>query len=233
MPPSETKSILQIDGEGDIRVLDVTRFLTAIENAYNGALVLLRTLEMFPRWQRQSDFPEYARMGFWPSVAVATRSGKPRRLDSMRIASAVSRYEALIVKSVRLESPGKWSFLGVADVLEVIRKFLNDRHERKKDKDYREARESNRMKFENDILRTKAISDRVELAKKVGIPEDALAPLLNELLFDRLDELAPFQDRGMIGDAKLLGPDDEPNKDENPETPPALPLGGRKITFKD
>jgi hypothetical protein len=233
--PSETKAILQIDGVGDIRVSEVVRFLAATENAYNGILVLLRTLEMFPRWERQFRSPEYPLMEFWPlAPMISTRSGKPRRLDNVRIASAVSRYEALVVKSVRLESPGAWKLVGISDCLEVIRKFINDRHERKKDKDYREARESERLKFENDILRTKAISDRVQLAKQVGIPEDSLAPLLNELLYDRLDELAPFQDRGVIDDAQLLGPDDEPNS-ENPnrQNPPALPLGGRKIRLED
>jgi hypothetical protein len=40
-----------------------------------------------------------------------------------------------------------------------------------------------------------------------------MAPLANQLLFKPLDELARFQDRGLITDAKLLKSEDE-DRDE-------------------
>jgi hypothetical protein len=115
----------------------------------------------------------------------------------------------------------------VADSLEVIRKFLNDRHERKKDRAYREAKEKERLSLENELLRTKAVSERLELARQMGIPNDYLVPLVERLLYEPLDELSKFQDRGVIDDAKLLDENSETSK----ENPPELPTGRRKITL--
>ena len=61
------------------------------------------------------------------------------------------QYE-LVLDGVSLSSPGAWDFLGKLNPLDVIRQYLTDRHERRKDKEYREAHENRKLYLENKLL---------------------------------------------------------------------------------
>jgi hypothetical protein len=192
---------------------------TAIENAYNGVLVFQRTLDALGTWQREFVVFHDVRpvFGFWPTLVVASKSGKPVALSSDTFDSLVGRQQRLVLERARLESPGSWDIAGIGAALEVIRKFVNDRHERRKDKEYRAPLERERLATENDVLRTKALQDRISLAKSLGATDEDLAPLVNQLLFKPLDELARFQDRGLITGAKLLKSDEEDSDEDHYE----------------
>ena len=118
-------------------------------------------------------------------------------------------YKQLVLSAVRLSSPSFWEFLGTLNPLEVVRKYLNDRHERRKDREYRDTAEQRRLTLENLALENKVISDRVKLAKQLGATNRDLAPLLNELVYQPLTRLDRSQDRGVITYAELPGSDDE------------------------
>jgi hypothetical protein len=159
---------------------------------------------------------------------LAGSEGKPVHFTKSSVASLIGRSQSLILSSVRLESPGNWKLLGVSDSLEVLRKYLNDRHERRKDKQYRLATDEEKRLLENELLRTKVLSEKVKVAKELGANEEDLSPLLGQLLFDPLDELATFQDRGLIADVKVVDPD-EPK----PDSIPTLDLNApRKINLE-
>jgi hypothetical protein len=224
-----TRSLLIVESEGGIRLSDVRKFLAEIEDAYNRVLLLLTLLDDLTRLEQLS--PGALRRGmplveYGPLALVVGPEGRQVHFTKSSVASMVGRSQSLILSSVRLESPGSWKFLGVSDSLEVLRKYLKDRHERRKDRRYREATDEEKRHLENELLRTKVLGEKVKVARELGATEQDLAPLLGPLLYDPLDELAVFQDRGLITDVKVVGPDesDEPQSD----TPPLYNLNPKR-----
>jgi hypothetical protein len=90
------------------------------------------------------------------------RFGPPRRLfpgwlptdiEHDPAARARAPADPLVVSRVVFESPGFWEFLGNLNPLEVLRNYLNDRHEREKDREYRSAAERERLAIANALGR--------------------------------------------------------------------------------
>jgi hypothetical protein len=150
----------------------------------------------FPRYPFGLDFG-------WPAPRGAVRRTREWPPTAEQVASFVSRSEQLILSAVSLTSPGFWEFLGTLNPLEVLRKYLNDRHERRKDLKYRESAERRRLELENLHLESKVISERVRIAKEIGATDRDLAPLLNELIDKPLVALDRYQDKGVIEHAEI------------------------------
>jgi hypothetical protein len=126
-----------------------------------------------------------------------------------RVASFVPRSQHLVLNAVQVNSPGFWEFLGSLNVLEVIRKYLSDRHERRKDRAYRETAEQRRMLLENLALENDVLKERIRIARDIGATDSDLAPLLNELVYKPLAALARYQDKQIIESAEMLRLTDE------------------------
>jgi len=94
-----------------------------------------------------------------------------------------------------------------------LRKYLNDRHDRRKDHEYRESAEQRRLALENLSLETRVISERVQLAKGIGATDRDLAPLLNELIYKPLVALDRYQDKGVIEHTEIPS-DPSPSEDK-------------------
>ena len=119
------------------------------------------------------------------------------------MASFAPRAEQLVLYAVNLASPGFWEFLGTLNPLEVLRKYLNDRHERRKDHDYRESAERRRLELENLSLESRVLSERIRIAKEIGATDRDLAPLLNELIYKPIVLLDRYQDKNVIEHAEI------------------------------
>jgi hypothetical protein len=165
----------------------VAAYLTDLKHAYDSVL-LFESIIGIQRTARDFPFP-FPRYPFalaigWP---VARRRGVAQIRDwppsPDEVASFVAPSEQLVLSAVQLSSPGSWDFLGTLNPLEVLRQYLNDRHERRKDREYRETAEQRRLALENLSLETKVIADRVGLARELGATNRDLAPLLNELIY--------------------------------------------------
>jgi hypothetical protein len=125
----------------------------------------------------------------------------------------------MVLRAVRLESPGWWEFLGAAVSVEMLLRYLQYRVHRRKDRQWREAQERERGELENEMLRVKIIREKVELAKEMGLTDDDFAPLQNELLHRPLRRLDAFQDNGTIGGAEPLQIPDQRQDGPPPESP--------------
>jgi hypothetical protein len=112
--------------------------------------------------------------------------------------------ERLILSSVKLASPGFWEVLGTLNPLEVTRQYLNDRHERRKDRDYRESAEKRRLELENFSRETKLISEWISIAKEAGLTPREIAAMLKALVYDPLVALDHYQDREIIDSAEIV-----------------------------
>ncbi|HEX4605010.1 MAG TPA: hypothetical protein VH724_13510, partial [Candidatus Angelobacter sp.] len=106
--------------------------------------------------------------------------------------------ERLLLIEVELHSPGFWKFLGVDGILEQIRLYLQDRHERGKDKQYRESQERRGLELENKLREAELMRRRIEVAKELGASEEELRSVLQHFVLQPLNELDKYQDQGLI-----------------------------------
>jgi hypothetical protein len=191
---------LRIYGCGDVEVDHVIEYLNDFRTAYNTILVFEENIERINRaWRRYPFPPDFAWASFGGSV----------RISDAEITALVPKSEQLVLSGVALQSPGFWDFLGKLNPLEVIRQYLNDRHERRKDREYREGAEERRLNIENVILANQAIAGVISNAKALGATDQDLAPLLNQLVYRPLEMLDHHQDRGTIDNAEI--PTDPPS----------------------
>ena len=197
---------LRVYGQGEVEVELVTAYLTDLKHAYDSVLLFETTFDGMVRAARDYPFPRYAfglEFGWPPASRRGIRRARDWPPSAEEIASLVPRKEQLILSAVRLTSPGFWEFLGTLNPLEVLRKYLNDRHERRKDHEYRESAEQRRLTLENLSLETRVISERVRLAKEIGATDRDLAPLLNELIYKPIVALDRYQDKNVIENAEF------------------------------
>lgn len=142
-------------------------------------------------------------MWFW-SLELVGRS-RIRRILAERnsLEPLVRPSERIVLARVQISSPGFWEFVGKLNPLEIIRQWLVDNHERRKDKDYREAAEAERLYLENKLLENRIIQERIEIARSMGATDQDLSPFLNKLVFDPLRELDVQQRKGLIKAVEL------------------------------
>jgi hypothetical protein len=183
-------SVLRIYGRSGFFVGEIRHYLAQVEDAYNS----LYTLEVFVgavERSAQNWLVPYGFGAFWGLPLFP--QGRTRFLVSwpptpQTVAPVVPPRDRLLLKAVNLESPGFWDFMGTLNPLEVIRQYLNDRHERRKDREYREAAEARRLELENRLLENRVIQERIEIARHLGATEQDLTPLLNEFVYRPLRE---------------------------------------------
>lgn len=204
--PEQTR--LRVYGQGSVEVELVASYLDDLKRAYEALIFFEATIDGMTRVARDFPFSPYPfglQFGWAPTSRRTGLRLQYRAPTHEEIAASIPRSEQLILSSVRLNSPGIWEFLGTLNPLEVIRKYLNDRHERRKDREYRESAEQRRLALDNLSLETRVISERVRLAKELGATERDLASLLNELIYKPLGCLDRYQDKDIIARAEIAG----------------------------
>jgi hypothetical protein len=196
---------LRVHGQGDVEVELVAAFLGDLKHAYDFILLFETTIDGMGRAARDFPFPRYpfSLDLLWPPGRRAVRRTRDWPPTAEEVASFVPRAEQLVLSAVSLASPGFWEFLGTLNPLEVLRKYLSDRHERRKDRDYRESAERRRLELENLSLESRVLSERIRMAKEIGATDRDLAPLLNELIYKPLVLLDRYQDKGVIEHAEI------------------------------
>jgi hypothetical protein len=200
---------LKVHGRGNTEVEETAKYLADLNHAYNSLVAFESIIDGMRRFSRAfpAQIYPFGFGGIWPSRGARRVVGWPATAEE--IASFVPARERLILQSVSLTSPGFWEFVGTINPLEVIRKSLNDRHERRKDHEYREHSERKRLELENALLENEVLSGRVKIAKELGATDRDLAPLLNELVYRPLRALGRNQDNAVIEEADPVLPTDD------------------------
>lgn len=186
--------VLQIRSKRLGPVEEVTEYLANLQQAYNH----LFALELIISDAKQRYGEQYFGRRYVSGTPVRSlkRIGKPERF--------LLPEDRLHLRRIVIGSPGFWEFMGTLSPLETIRKYLSDRHERKKDKDYRGELEAERMRLENERLRTETTRDRIELLRSIGIPENRIREVVNVHLIGPLGLLDRAQDSDLIQDAEIV-----------------------------
>jgi hypothetical protein len=198
---------LRVYGEGGVEVELVTAYLGDFNHAYASLLLFEATIDGMRRAAREFPFfPHYYPFAWDLALPVPRRAVRRIRdwpPSADEVVSYIPRAEQLVLSAVSLASPGFWEFLGTLNPFEVFRKYINDRHERKKDHEYRDSAEMRRLALENLSLENRVIAERIRMAKEIGATDRDLAPLLNELVYKPLLSLDHYQDRGVIEHAEI------------------------------
>ena len=204
---------LRVKSERLGEVTEVVGYLQNMETAYNHIFAF--DLIVQEAKERYSEEPF-----FW---------GRSRRRASRTIrqirdsSSVVLPEDRLRLRAVSVQSPGFWDFLGALNPLETLRKYLAERHERKKDLAYRNAAEAERLRLENEKLKTEVVRERIEILRGLDIPEDRIAAALNLHIVAPLSKLDEAQDAALILDAEIVEVEDgekqQPGAAPNPVTP--------------
>ena len=207
----------RVYSHGEIEVERVIAYLSDFRVAYDSLLAFDIVTARATRALREGPYPFFVEDGFLrvSGRVVLGRIGRDLRPAAEDIPFLIPQSEQLTLKSVRLESPGFWEFLGSLNPIEVLRKYLNDRHERRKDKAYRETAEERRLGLENLIREEELISARIHNLKELGLTDRDLAPLANQLINRPLIALTKHQDSGVIEYIEVK-PEPDSGKDGEP-----------------
>lgn len=176
---------------------DVSGFLRDLEYAYNSAYVFDSILEEAEELYRTGNSPglpirNLLWMAWWPPTPE-------------KVAAMVPEADRLRLIGVELHSPGAWDFLGKLNPLETIRLYLNDRHERQKDREYRSRAEAEKLELEN-------FKEKIDVLKQLGATDKDLALLKEQLLAKSLRQLNSYQDQGLILEGEIVDPNIEKKK---------------------
>ncbi len=200
---------LRIHGIGGVPVDQVQTFLSDISNSYNSIYVFDATITRLVSDARTAreflpDFFALSRRRYFGEF-LASRFYLQEHLPySIPPRDMVPVGNHLLLHSVSLRSPGFWDFVGKLNPLEVIRLYLNDRHERRKDREYREDAEREKLRLENELLRSKAFEARLKFLRELGMTDEELAPIKNRLIHEPLDALGIAQARRLISSAEII-----------------------------
>lgn len=96
-------------------------------------------------------------------------------------------------------SPGFWEFFGALNPLETIRKYIAERHERVKDRDWRDQLEAQKLSIELEKLRLDVVAKEVELLQRAGIPKTLVRRAVIAHISVPLKQLDIFGRDGLLG----------------------------------
>ncbi len=175
------------------KVEEIRRFLTDLEDTYNNLLafdLLILDIEN----SKRRKFPFHWKERFYYRETPYS--------EILNFGDSILPQDQLIISRINVNSPGFWEFIGSLNPLQQIREYLKDRHERRKDRDWREKAQKDQMNLNNELLRTQLIEKRVEILRSAGFSENEIRSLLNKHLVRPLLELDKHQDSGLIDDAE-------------------------------
>ena len=203
--PTGRNAILRLNAKGGIPVRDVRDLLEAFELSYMSLCAFEDALLHPGLLRRDNDLSrDIADMPTGERIRTLADPSLPWR--PIAAYSLVQTEYRLVLRAVQLASPGFWDFLGKLSPLEVMRLYLQDRHERRKDREYREAAERERLFWENKARQISVIDQAIEVARKHGASGETVQQLVERFIAGPLSELDTYQDHGVIAAPEFLEP---------------------------
>ena len=189
-------------------VNEIVSFLKDVEAAYNSILEFSLLLEIFTEreryflWRRRwrEWFIEFGIPPPWIWLGgLPVKEALLARLPDY----------GLEIRRIQIESPGFWEFLGALNPLQQIREYLDERHRRRQDREYREQAERERLNLENEMIRRQIwekenaiFKERIQLLREVGFSEEEIRRIIWHYVSQPLIALGKHQDAGLIQGAE-------------------------------
>jgi hypothetical protein len=195
-------AVLRVRGSRLGAVREIRELLTSCETVYEHLYAFELIVEKTKTRANELE------VGMWRRSVGLSPSRRITAQPVRNPASVVLPEDQLVLRSASFQSPGFWDFAGTLNPLEVIRRYLADRHERNKDMSYRQQLEAERLALENQKLKTEVVKDQIELLRGVGVPEDKIRQIIVAHISTPLALLDAQQDSGLISDASLVATGD-------------------------
>lgn len=182
-------------------VREIVGLLQYVEDAYNKIFLFSLSVDFFA--DRERFFIMWRHYGFAP-LLWAPFVGLPQ----FKFFEAMLPEYKLEAKRIQIESPGFWEFLGALNPLQQIREYLNDRHKRRQNREYREQAEGERLLLENELIRRQVwekenavLRERINIHKEIGYSDEEIRRLIWVYVSQPLIALGKHQDAGLIENA--------------------------------
>ena len=176
-------------GVGEISPDYAALVLQRFSSAYYG-LLFIEQISIAEKGSLVRDYYKYAE--FNPHYEIW-------RLDDEVMSMLPEHFTyPLELKGAVFQSPGYWDFLGKLNPLENIREYLNDRHDRIKDIEYRNRYEKEELDLKNKLLKLDVINKAIKTSKNAGIPDSEITKILRDNVLTPMLKLETFQDAEII-----------------------------------
>jgi hypothetical protein len=176
-------------------VSELTAFLRDFEAAYNRLYLVEHSWSAGWRGRRPFQLGMFWESEYW-------RLNQP--IDKHETELIVPD-DVLMVTRVSIGSPGFWEFLGSLNPLQQIREFLNDRHKRRQDHEYRELAEKEKLVLDNELIQSQILEkqnsilrERVEIMRDAGFSEKQIREFVWSSVGKPLSQLGRHQDARLI-----------------------------------
>ena len=191
-------------------VTELTDFLSDFEAAYVRLYEFEQNLLTRDQFRRRSRYLREFDYVFGPAPEVVIQS---QGLSPLSIVPS----RRLLVSKISIASPGFWEFIGSLNPLLQLREYLNDRHRRRQDQQYREQAERERLELDNELLQQQVFEkqnavfrDRIDICRAIGMPDDQIRQLVWSQLGEPLSRLGRHQDVRLIEGANVVEPSEDP-----------------------
>lgn len=199
---------------------DLRRVAEALEQAHDSLALLDAVMnEEVPYSRRELWSPRLVRPPFettWPTNA--------RSIWLEEASLALLPSERVHIVRLNISSPGWLEVIGSWNPLETIRKYMQDREERRRNRLFRDRIEEDRGDQQNEALRleneralNEVLRERVDLLEDLGIPAAERARILNIAVAEPLSQLGELADQGLLRLEAPL-PDDGGNENHGEHT---------------
>lgn len=200
MPNEQASGTLRITALRGGTIGEITAFLADLEAAYT------RLYHFDVGWMRPSSLRR-RHLLFELEMGLPFPFFETGR-EELSADSILPVYR-LVVSKVSISSPGFWEFLASLNPLQQIREYLNDRHKRRQDREYKELSERERLVLENDLIQRQIaekdnaiLRDRVQLMRELGFSDDEIRQFVWSQIGRPLAQLGRHQDTRLIEGAK-------------------------------
>lgn len=187
-PASESNSLalFKIKANRAGQVQELIDFLMALESAYNGLFNWNLTVDAIYNSRRnrqryERDYPPFITL-------------EPQLLQHI----SAEPYLRLEINRISIQSPGFWETLGAIMPLNQIREWLKDRHERRKDREWREDLERRKLTHEVELQNLTIINQQIDTLGRMGFSQDEIRNLLHNQVMRPLEQLGKHVESGLI-----------------------------------
>ena len=216
------QATLRIKAEKLGTVTEIRQFLSDLEAAYNSIYLFIFLVDtLVSEAQRKEElierrfqrfykyYPRDEKIRLDPFFYELFLSDSPLRkgelypnlmelFSRIDLEKLVPSDERLYLSKINIQSPGFWEVIGSLNPLQQIREYLKDRHERKKDNEFRNDFEKRKAELELLEKEGNIIKERIELLKSLGYSDLEVRPLVSAHIAEPLRRLGAHQERGLI-----------------------------------
>ena len=198
---AEERGTLVIVAKRGGSIADITSFLSDLEDAY---IVLYSFHRLWLPERLLGRLPSrlWLELGY-PHAVFGHTGYTPLTAD------LVPPDARITLERVQIESPGFWEFAASLNPLQQIREYLNDRHKRRQDREYREHSERERLELENELIRrqieekdSSILRECIEILRDVGYDDNDIRRIVWMNVGNSLSRLGRHQDSNLIGGAE-------------------------------